>query len=159
MSRKGSVREAIRQEKPLRSRRQEAFLALLLAAEEVRARFERHFATEDGLTAQQYNVLRILRGAGAQGLPTLDIGERMIERTPGVTRLIDRLAKKKLVERERSSEDKRQVWCSLTPRGRQLLTRFDAPIDALEDEVFGCFDPKELRSFIELADKLRNHQP
>jgi DNA-binding MarR family transcriptional regulator len=159
MGRKGTVREAIRQQRPLRSERQEAFLALILAAEEVRARFSTHFAGDEGLTLQQYNVLRILRGAGPSGLPTLDIGERMIERTPGVTRLVDRLIAKKLVQRERSAEDRRQVWCSLTARGRQLLARYDDEVDALEEEAFGCLESKELRQLIELANKVRNHQP
>lgn len=159
MGRKGTVREAIRQERPLRSTRQEAFLALLLAAAEVRGRFEAHFAGEEGLTLQQYNVLRILRGAGAPGLPTLEIGPRMIERTPGVTRLIDRLIEKKLVERERSGEDRRQVWCRITARGRQLLARFDAEVDAIEDHAFGCLKAEELRTLIQLLDRVRNHQP
>jgi DNA-binding MarR family transcriptional regulator len=159
MSRKGTVQEAIRQQRPLRSASQEAFLALLLAAEAVRAPFEARFAAQEGLTLQQYNVLRILRGAGPAGLPTLDIGERMIERTPGVTRLVDRLADKKLVQRERSGEDRRQVWCSITARGKQLLARYDDEVDGLEEQAFGCFAPAELRTFIQLANKLRNHQP
>ncbi len=159
MGRKGTVQEAIRQQRPLRSQRQEAFLALLLAAEEVRARFVTHFAAEEGLTLQQYNVLRILRGAGAAGLPTLEIAERMIERTPGVTRLVDRLIDKKLVQRERSEEDRRQVWCQLTARGRQLLARFDDEVDAIEEHAFGCLKADELRTLIQLLDKVRNHQP
>ena len=159
MSRKGTVQEAIRQQRPLRSTRQEAFLSLLLAAAEVRGRFEEHFAGAEGLTLQQYNVLRILRGAGSEGLPTLDIGERMIERTPGVTRLVDRLIEKKLVERERSGEDRRQVWCRITARGRQLLSRFDVQVDALEEHAFGCLKAEELRTLIQLLDRVRNHQP
>ena len=159
MARKGTVQEAIRQQRPLRSLRQEAFLALVLAANEVRARFEAHFGADEGITLQQYNVLRILRGAGAEGLPTLEIAERMIERTPGVTRLVDRLIEKKLVQRERSAADRRQVWCSITARGRQLLERHDAQVDALEDEAFGCLKQDELRTFVQLADRIRNHQP
>jgi len=159
MGRPGTVAEAILQKRPLRSKRQEALLALLLVAGELRARFNAHFAAGEGLTHQQYNVLRILRGAGPSGLPTLDIGERMIERTPGVTRLVDRLIAKKLVQRERSAEDRRQVWCSLSARGRQLLARYDDEVDALEDEAFGCLGNAELQQLIELANKVRNHQP
>ncbi len=159
MTRKGTVQEAIRQQRPLRSASQEAFLALMLAAEAVRTPFSTRFAQEEGLTLQQYNVLRILRGAGPSGLPTLDIGERMIERTPGVTRLVDRLIEKKLVQRERSGEDRRQVWCSITARGKQLLARYDDEVDGLEEQAFGCFKPEELRTFIQLANKVRNHQP
>jgi MarR family transcriptional regulator, organic hydroperoxide resistance regulator len=159
MSRRGTVQEAIRQQRPLRSTSQEAFLALMLAAEAVRAPFATRFAAEEGLTLQQYNVLRILRGAGAAGLPTLEIGERMIERTPGVTRLVDRLIEKRLVQRERSVEDRRQVLCSITARGKQLLARYDDEVDGLEEEAFGCLEPAELRTFIQLANKVRNHQP
>jgi DNA-binding MarR family transcriptional regulator len=159
MGRKGTVQEAIRQQRPLRSASQEAFLALMLCTEAVRAPFETRFAAREGLTLQQYNVLRILRGAGASGLPTLDIGERMIERTPGVTRLVDRLIEKRLVQRERSTEDRRQVWCSITARGKQLLARYDAEVDGLEEEAFGCLEPAELQTFIRLANKVRNHQP
>jgi DNA-binding MarR family transcriptional regulator len=131
----------------------------MLAAEAVRAPFSARFAAEEGLTNQQYNVLRILRGAGQAGLPTLEIGERMIERTPGVTRLVDRLIEKKLVQRERSGEDRRQVWCSITARGRQLLARYDEEVDGLEEKAFECLGRDELRQFIQLANKIRNHQP
>jgi DNA-binding MarR family transcriptional regulator len=159
MGRRGTVQEAIRQQRPLRSTSQEAFLALMLAAESVRAPFAARFAAEEGLTLQQYNVLRILRGSGDAGLPTLEIGERMIERTPGVTRLVDRLIEKRLVQRERSVEDRRQVLCSITARGKQLLARYDDEVDRLEQQAFGCLRPEELRSFIQLANKVRNHQP
>jgi len=159
MGRKGTVQEAIKQQRPLRSTSQEALLALMLAAEAVRAPFSARFALEAGLTNQQYNVLRILRGAGQAGLPTLEIGERMIERTPGVTRLVDRLIEKKLVQRERSGEDRRQVWCSITARGRQLLARYDEEVDGLEEKAFECLSRDELRTFIQLANKIRNHQP
>src|SRR5947207_13986566 len=78
-----------------------------------------------GITAQQYNVLRILRGAGREGLPTLEIAERMIEQTPGITRLIDRLESKKLVARERSATDRRCVYCRITAAGTDLVSRPD----------------------------------
>jgi DNA-binding MarR family transcriptional regulator len=159
MARKGTVQEAIRQQRPLRSASQEAFLALMLCSEAVRAPFETRFSAREGLTLQQYNVLRILRGAGPSGLPTLEIGERMIERTPGVTRLVDRLIEKKLVQRERSGDDRRQVWCSITARGKQLLARYDEQVDELEEQAFGCLKPDELRTFVQLANKVRNHQP
>jgi DNA-binding MarR family transcriptional regulator len=159
MTRPGTVQEAIKQTRPLRSPSQEALLALMLVAEAVRAPFAARFAAAEGLTNQQYNVLRILRGAGASGLPTLEIGERMIERTPGVTRLVDRLIAKKLVQRGRSGADRRQVWCSITARGKQLLARYDDEVDALEEQAFECLSREELRTFVQLANKVRNHQP
>ncbi|HNV04034.1 MAG TPA: MarR family transcriptional regulator [Vicinamibacterales bacterium] len=87
-----------------------------------------------GITTQQFNVLRILRGARAGGedaLPTLEVGSRMIEQTPGVTRLLDRLEAKGLVSRRRCPEDRRQHRCRITPRGLGLLAALDDPI--LED--------------------------
>ena len=83
-----------------------------------------------GVTGQQYNVLRILRGAHPEALPTLEIAERMLEATPGITRLLDRLEGKGLVERERHARDRRQVLCSLTPAGRELLEEMRGPVDA-----------------------------
>src|SRR6266545_2488093 len=95
-----------------RTREQEAAVGLLRTTDAIR----RHFSAivePHGITLQQYNVLRILRGAGKKGLPTLEIAQRMIEQTPGITRLIDRLETKNLVERERGATDRRCVFCGL----------------------------------------------
>lgn len=81
-----------------------------------------------GVTVQQFNVLRILRGNGSDGLPTLEVGERMIEQTPGVTRLLDRLEAKDLVRRQRCPKDRRQHLCWITPRGLDVLAALDDPI-------------------------------
>src|SRR6266576_2721240 len=110
-----------------RSREQEAALGLLRTADAVK-RSLAQVIEPHGITAQQYNVLRILRGAGADGLPTLEIADRMIEQTPGITRLIDRLESKKLVWRERSSTDRRCVYCRITAAGIALLARLDGPV-------------------------------
>lgn len=88
-----------------------------------------------GVTLQQYNVLRILRGAPPEGLCTLAIAERMLEQTPGITRLIDRLEAKHLALRIRSAEDRRQVWCRITPEGLRLLARLDRPVANLDRGV------------------------
>jgi DNA-binding MarR family transcriptional regulator len=159
MQRKGTVQEAIRQNKPFRSRRQEGVLSLMLAADAVRARIGQIFERPDELTMQQYNVLRILRGAGDSGLPTLDIADRMLERTPGVTRLIDKLSTRKLVERERAGDDRRQVWCRITARGLALLAKYDPKIDELDDSVLRSLSKAELATWIELLDRVRNDQP
>src|ERR1700750_2732984 len=92
------------------SREQEATLGLLRTAAAIK-RSLAQVIEPHGITPQQYNVLRILRGAGAEGIPTLTIGERMIEQTPGVTRLLDRLEAKGLVARCRGEDDRRQVLC------------------------------------------------
>src|SRR6185503_4447948 len=115
-----AVQREIRQTRPFRSRSQEGVIALLRTVDLVRRRLT-SVVDEHGITLQQYNVLRILRGAGAQGLPTLDIAERMIEHAPGVTRLLDRLEAKDLVRRERRRQDRRQVFCYATPTALKLL--------------------------------------
>jgi DNA-binding MarR family transcriptional regulator len=83
-----------------------------------------------GITFQQYNVVRILRGAGPGGLPTLEIARRMIDETPGITRLLDRLEAKKLIRRERPPTNRRQVICCATQKGLDLLQKLDAPLRA-----------------------------
>jgi DNA-binding MarR family transcriptional regulator len=108
VTRRSQIQDEIKQRKPFHSLGQEAVISLLRTADVVRAHFEKQLAPY-GVTLQQFNVLRILRGAGAGGLPTLEIGARMVERTPGVTRLIDRLERKDLVRRARGTEDRRVV--------------------------------------------------
>lgn len=108
-----------------------------------------------GLTIQQYNVLRILRGAGEPGLPTLEIGERMIEQTPGITRLLDRLEAKAMVKRERSSNDRRQVFCWIAPAGLALLAKIDDPIEHGGEEAFAGLKEDEIRALIGQLERLR----
>jgi DNA-binding MarR family transcriptional regulator len=83
---------------------------------------------ETGVTGHQYNVLRILRGAGEAGLPGSEIAARMVHRVPDITRLVDRLEAAGLVRRERSREDRRVVYVQIEPCGLDLLARFDAPV-------------------------------
>src|SRR5207253_3472800 len=108
-----------------------------------------------GITLQQYNVLRILRGAGEKGLPTLEIAERMIEQTPGITRLVDRLEAKKLVVRERCATDRRQVFCRISAAGLALLARLDEPVRAISDEALRNLSKKDVAQLIELLDRTR----
>src|SRR6478672_1287777 len=122
------IQSEIRQKRPFRTRRQEAAIALLRTADVVRRRMAQ-IVEAHGVTLQQYNVLRIVAGAGKDGIPTLDIAERMIERTPGITRLLDRLEARKLVRRERCPSDRRQVLCWLTAPGQELIREMSGPID------------------------------
>jgi len=109
-----------------------------------------------GITPQQYNVLRILRGAGGDGLPTLEIAERMVEHTPGITRLLDRLEGKRLVRRERCPTDRRQVTCRITDDGLTLLAGLDRPVREAEEAALSGLTPKQLQQFIALLDRTRN---
>ena len=116
--------EHTEQKRLLPSRQQEAVISILRASAHVR-RFGALVFEQYGATSQQYNVLRILRGAGPAGLPTLDIAERMIDQTPGITRLLDRLEAKKLVRRVRPDDDRRQVLCFVTKAGLDVLNEMD----------------------------------
>lgn len=128
-----------------------AVIAILRAADALRRRgvalLEPH-----GLTPQQFNVLRILRGARPDGLCTLTIAQRMIEQTPGITRLIDRLEAKRLVVRVRSAQDRRQVWCRITPSGLQLLARLDKPVGDLDRAVMARLPGADQRKLAELLE-------
>jgi len=144
----------LKQTKPFPSKAQEAAVALLRTADVLR-RLIGAVVEPNGITTQQYNVLRILRGAGERGLPTLEIAERMIESTPGITRLIDRLETKKLVARERCLTDRRQVFCHITPTGLALLKALDTPILQAADAALGVLKKTELTSLIDLLDRTR----
>src|SRR6476661_9540501 len=122
------------------SRQQEGVVEILRTAAYVR-RFGMHVFEQHDITPQQYNVLRILRGAGPGGLPTLTIGERMIEQTPGVTRLVDRLERKGLVERKPCPKDRRRVFCVITQKGLGLLTDLDEPVSRWDAHNVAVLQP------------------
>lgn len=107
------------------------------------------------LSHQQYNVLRIVRGSGSAGIPTLAIGERLIECAPGMTRLLDRLEEKGMVRRERCKQDRRQVLCYITGAGEQLLAEVEPLVDGLAERAFERIPPAELESFIETLEHIR----
>lgn len=158
MKRSDTVAGAIAQTRPFRSPQHEGVIAIALAATAVNRRFAVLLARLGDVTPQQYNVLRILRGAGAAGLPTLEIPERMIEETPGITRLIDRLETKGLAERERDGDDRRKVVCRITKAGLALLARYDDPIESLDVDVLSCLSRRELALFTGLLNKVRAAQ-
>jgi DNA-binding MarR family transcriptional regulator len=149
-----SIQEEIQQTKPFRTRSQEAYLALLRTADDSR-RYISRVLEPAGVTLQQYNVLRILRGAGAEGLPTLAIGERMLERTPGVTRLIDRMVRKEWVTRSRCTDDRRRVWCRITRSGLALLGELEQPVEDVDESFREVLDEHELAVLIGYLDRLR----
>jgi DNA-binding MarR family transcriptional regulator len=152
--RDSQVQREIKQRRPFRSAAQEATISLLRTADLVRQTITAHLAPS-GLTPQQYNVLRILRGAGEEGLPTLEIAERMIERAPGITRLLDRLEAKGLVRRVRCSEDRRQMLCWPTPSALKLLKELDETTDRLDRQAVGALTGADLERLIGLLDRIR----
>lgn len=148
------LREEIRQTRPFQSRRQEAFLAILRSADLLR-RSAGALLEPFGVTPQQYNVLRILRGAGPEGLPVLAIGVRLIEQTPGMTRLLQRLEAKGWVERRRNAADRRQVDCRITPAGAGLLARIDPVMEEADRRMLAPLRADQLDALIALLDEVR----
>ena len=129
-----------------------AYVALLRTADKMKTYFETIVAPFD-ITGQQYNVLRILRGAEPEGLPTLTIAERMIERAPGITRMIDRLEAKELVGRENCPNDRRCVYCRITEKGLNLLELLDEPVEEADRAVFRGLEEEEIKQLIALLEK------
>jgi DNA-binding MarR family transcriptional regulator len=149
------IAQEIKQTRPFPSPRAEAAVGLLRTADLIR-RMIGTVVEPRGITAQQYNVLRILRGAGEAGLPTLDIAERMIEQTPGITRLMDRLESKKLVARQRCTKDRRRIYCRITTAGLALVNALDVPIRAAQEQALAGINARELKSLVELLDRTRD---
>ena len=155
----GSLQKAIHQQRPFESASQEIVLGLMRTTDVVRRLFNEVYEPH-GITPQQYNVLRILRGARPDGLPTLVIRERMVERTPGVTRLIDRLEARGWVERETPKSDRRRVICRITAEGLRLLERLHKPVMAIAGSAADALSEKDQRKLISLLDTLRlSHEP
>lgn len=98
-----------------------------------------------GLSEPQFNVLRILRGAGPSGLPCQAIGERLISRAPDITRLLDRMFEAGLIERTRSDDDRRVVVSRLAKKGRRVLQQLDQPVEDLHRRQFSALTGAELR--------------
>lgn len=140
-----------------RTPRQAAALAVLRAADVLRHRFG-GILEPHGLTLQQYNVLRILRGALPEQLPTMEIGERMIERTPGITRLLDRLDRKGLVRRERCAEDRRQVLVGITQGGLALLRRLDEPVDEADEAALAMLSDRQIDQLRRILDRIQEER-
>lgn len=132
-----------------------AFVALLRTADKLKSYFEAVFAPFD-ITGQQYNVLRILRGAEPEGLPTLTIAERMIERAPGITRMIDRLEAKELVKRENCPKDRRRIFCRITEKGLNVLELLDEPVQEGNKIALRGLNKTEIEQLVALLEKARN---
>ena len=152
--RRSAVQAEIGQSRPFRSVRQEATVALLRTASVVRRAVER-VVEPSGLSLAQYNALRIVRGAGTGGIPTLAIRERMLEEGTTITRLLDKLEEAGLVRRERAHPYRRQVICHATEAGKRLLDRLDPLVDASDAAAVGTLSDAEVESLVQLLDAVR----
>jgi DNA-binding MarR family transcriptional regulator len=154
----GTIRDEILQTRPFASAAEEAVVTLVATAGRVRNGLSR-VVEQSGITLQQYNVLRILRGAGASGLPTLDIAARMIDKSPGITRLVDRLEARRLVRRVRCPQDRRQVLCYATAEAVRLLADLDAPMAEGAGRFLAPLDRTRSLELIGLLDAIRAVTP
>lgn len=133
---------------------QRVLIELLRAAFAVRRRFETVMQSH-GVTGQQYNVLRILRGAG-EPLPTMDVAERMIEPEPGITRMIRRLETKGLVERHRCTDDARRTLCALTAEGHRVLHELDGPVAQTNEHLVEDLVPDQIEGVLNALNRIQS---
>lgn len=150
-----TLQAEIKKKQPFESLEQEAFLNLLRTTDQLNSEFTRLFNAQ-GLSGPQYNVLRILRGAGPEGLPCLEIAGQMITRMPDITRLVDRLESAGLVERSRTEADRRVVLVKITAAGEELLGRLDQPVRETHRKVLAHLSEDELRELSRLLVKARS---
>jgi DNA-binding MarR family transcriptional regulator len=147
---------ATRPPQPSRSLEQEAYVGLLRTAD-VLARGAVEAIKPCGLSGTQYNILRILRGAGTDGLCCRETAERMLTHDPDVTRLLDRLERRGLVVRARATSDRRVIRVRITPEGLRILAKLDEPITACHRRQLGHLGPRRLAQLIDLLNSARTH--
>ena len=149
MTNASALQRELKQSKPFRSLEQEALLSIERTAALLSHGVADALRPYD-ITPTQYNVLRILRGAGEQGLCRNDVRDRLVAQVPDVTRLLDRMEQMELVERERATDDRRMVFTRITKKGTQLLARLDEPVARLHHQQLGHLGATRLRTLIDL---------
>jgi DNA-binding MarR family transcriptional regulator len=149
------LRAELKQTRAFLSRGEEAALSILRTAAELDHAAE-NIMKSSGITATQYNVLRILRGSQPGGLCRSEIGERMVRRVPDVTRLLDRLEEMHLIERAREGDDRRYVTTRITREGLKVLEDLQPAIEAYHRAQFGHMDEASLKRLIDLLGTVRD---
>lgn len=148
------LRNEIQQHKPFRSIQQEAQLSVVRTASMLTDSFDRMLKPY-GITAAQFNVLRILRGAQPEGLCRNELRQRLLTRMPDVSRLLDRMVDAGLVERAREGEDRRKVRTRITPKARRLIDKLDDIVAEEHQRRFGHLGKERLRELIEILTDVR----
>ena len=149
-----TLQEEIRQSKPFDSLQQEVLLNLARTSAVLMHRMEHHFR-EFGLTATQYNVLRIVAGAGPDGISQCDIASRLVAETPDVPRLLKRTETAGLIRRTSNPDDKRVLSVRLTPQGGRLLQELAPRVAELSKTLFPNLNQQQLRALNELLNASR----
>jgi DNA-binding MarR family transcriptional regulator len=149
-----TLQEDLRQTRPFGSLQQEAYLSVVRTTSALTDRVE-DLLKPYGTSATQYNVLRILRGAGQGGLCRNELRDRMLTRMPDMTRLLDRMEEAGLVARSREQEDRRMVLTKITARGEELLGELDRPMTELHRDQLAALSKDQLRTLIDLLTAIR----
>ena len=149
------LQDELKQTKPFKRIEEEAYLSILRTAAVLDHRVSQALKPH-GVTATQYNVLRILRGAGRAGLCRNEVGERLVTAVPDVTRLLDRMEEMDLIVRQRGTEDRRFVTTTLTKKGLDLVNRLDARVAEVHAEQLGHVDKRSLKTLVELLGAVRD---
>jgi DNA-binding MarR family transcriptional regulator len=150
----GRLNREIKQKKPFTSLQEEVVLAMTRTADQLAAPMN-ELLRDANLSLSQYNVLRILRGAGEDGLPCGEISERMVRRDPDLTRLLDRLESRGVVTRSRGTTDRRVVRASITREGLRLLASLDEPLETTVKKTLGHMSKARLEALRELLEEAR----
>jgi DNA-binding MarR family transcriptional regulator len=150
----GKLAVELKQNKPFAFLEEEATLNLIRTYEHIQQR-QSEFFRQFQLTPTQYNILRILRGAGKDGITCSQAAERMLTADPDITRLLDRLEARRLIERERSVEDRRVVISRITADGLELLRSIDKPLAAFFKEQVGHVGREKLTQLIGILESIR----
>jgi DNA-binding MarR family transcriptional regulator len=150
-----ALQQDLKQKKPFRSLQQEAYLSVVRTSTSLTDAME-DLVKARGISATQYNVLRILRGSGAEGLCRNELRDRMLTRMPDMTRLLDRMEDAGLVVRAREGDDRRMVMTRITEKGRRLLDDLDAPVMALHRKQMAGLTDAQLRSLSDLLTLVRD---
>jgi DNA-binding MarR family transcriptional regulator len=150
-----TIGHALRQTKPFRSLQEQVVLNLMRTARVVEEDWIQYLKRTEGISTSQYNILRILRGARPKGVKITDIADRMVNRDPDVTRLVDRLIKQGLARRERGTEDRRVVLVEITGAGLAMLARLDDPSLESTAAAMAGLRPDQLRTLDTLLNEVR----
>jgi DNA-binding MarR family transcriptional regulator len=151
----GKLQQEIRQTKAIRLLEEEATLNIMRTADVLMQTLV-DVLKPYSLSATQYNVLRILRGAGETGASCKDVGSRMVTRDPDITRLMDRLEKRGLLTRDRAKEDRRFVTHRLTKAGLELVNEMDRPVESAHRKIMHHMRPEQLRELVALLEEVRS---
>lgn len=150
----GKLKRQIMQRRPFTSVQEEVILSLMRTTDQLTIPLAEVLRRAD-FSSSQYNILRILRGAGEEGLPCGAISERMVRRDPDVTRLLDRLEKRGFITRARDAADRRVVRAVINAAGLAILDELEEPVNSALKRALAHISPQKLRDAIEVLEELR----